>query len=48
MVSKYIESGELAVLNVGEIDIELYSYFICSKERWINPIMREFMRFAEC
>lgn len=46
IVSGYIERGELAVLNVPGIDIALYSYFIYSKDRWINPVMSEFIRIA--
>ena len=46
-VSDYIQSGKLATLNVPDVNIELYSYFICSRDRWINPIMQEFIRFAE-
>ncbi len=45
-VSEYVERGDLVLLDVSDIDIEISSYFICSKDRWINPIMREFIRFA--
>ena len=46
-VAKYVERGDLKLLDVSDIDISIYSYFICSKDRWINPIMREFIRIAE-
>ena len=46
-VKQYVERGELKLLDVSDIDISICSYFICSKDRWINPIMREFIRFAE-
>ena len=46
-VSEYLEGGELKLLNVSDIDIKIFSYFICSKDRWINPVMREFIRVAE-
>ncbi len=46
-VKQYVERGELKLLDVSDIDIRICSYFICSKDRWINPIMKEFIRFAE-
>lgn len=46
-VSEYLERGELKLLNVTDIDINIFSYFICSKDRWINPVMREFIHVAE-
>ncbi|MBR3124852.1 MAG: substrate-binding domain-containing protein, partial [Mogibacterium sp.] len=45
-VSDYLDKGELELLNVSDIDIRICSYFICSKDRWINPVMREFIRVA--
>ena len=48
-VSKYLQTGELARLDTEDIDIELYSYLIYSRDRWLNPVMKEFMRiFEEC
>ena len=46
-VAKYLASGELTELKTDGIDIDLYSYFIYSKDRWINPVMKEFIRIAE-
>lgn len=45
-VAEYVKRGELEILNVRDIDISIFSYFICSKDRWINPVMREFIRVA--
>lgn len=45
-VAKHIKKGELALLDVKDIDIQMYSYFICSRDRWINPVMKEFIRIA--
>ena len=45
-VAEYVKRGELELLNVRDIDISIFSYFICSKDRWINPVMREFIRVA--
>lgn len=48
-VLKYLQTGELARLDTEDIDIELYSYLIYSRDRWLNPVMKEFMRiFEEC
>ena len=45
-VAKHIKKGELALLDVKVIDIQMYSYYICSRDRWINPVMKEFIRIA--
>ncbi|MBP3896497.1 MAG: hypothetical protein J6D57_01490 [Mogibacterium sp.] len=45
-VSKYLQTGELARLDTEDIDIELYSYLIYSRDRWLNPVMKEFIRIA--
>ncbi len=47
MADKYLESGKLVKLEVRDIDIDLYSYYICSRHRRINPVMREFIRIVE-
>lgn len=47
MADKYIKSGELVKLEVKDVDINLYSYFICSPHRWINPVMQEFIRIVK-
>ena len=39
--------NELKELNVSDIDIKLNVYYLCSKERWINPVMKEFIRMAK-
>lgn len=33
-------------LDTEDIDIELYSYLIYSRDRWLNPVMKEFIRIA--
>jgi DNA-binding transcriptional LysR family regulator len=45
-VSQYLQTGELARLDTEDIDIELYSYLIYSRDRWLNPVMKEFIRIA--
>lgn len=47
MAEKYLESGELVEIKTEKINIELYSYYICSRHRWLNPIMQEFIKTVE-
>ncbi len=47
MAEEYLKNGELKELNVSDIDIKLNVYYLCSKERWINPAMKEFIRLAK-
>lgn len=42
--AEYLQSGELVRLNVSDIKIKLCSYFLCSRERWINPVMKAFIK----
>lgn len=44
VASGYIEKGELAEIKVKDYEIKMNSYYLCSKDRWINPAMREFIR----
>lgn len=44
VASGYIEKGELAEIKVKDCEIKMNSYYLCSKDRWINPAMREFIR----
>lgn len=44
---EYLKNGELKELNVSDIDIKLNVYYLCSKERRINPVMKEFIRMAK-
>ena len=46
-VLDHIRKGDLVRLDISDMGIELYSYFIYSKDRWINPVMKEFIRIAE-
>ena len=47
VVSGLIENGELAKLNIKDHGIRMNSYYLCSKDRWINPVMKEFIRMAQ-
>lgn len=40
----YIKNGKLAEIKTDEIEVNLYVHFICSKSKWLNPIMREFIK----
>ena len=44
MAEKHLTEGTLARLDVKDIDVTLHSYYICSRSRWINPVMAEFIR----
>lgn len=45
--SRYLNSGELAEIPVRDLQVSVFSYFLYSRERWLNPAMREFIRIAE-
>ncbi len=45
--AKHIERGDLVRLDISDIDTKLFSFFIYSKDRWVNPVMKEFIRIAE-
>ncbi|MBR5429815.1 MAG: LysR family transcriptional regulator [Firmicutes bacterium] len=45
--ARYLDSGELAELSVRDMDIEVYTYFLYSRHRWLNPAMREFIRVVD-
>ena len=47
MVEKYLDNGELMELKTEDIDIDIYSYYICNKYRWINPVMQAFIRVVK-
>ena len=47
MAEKYIECGQLAEIDVEGIDINMHSYYLCSRHRWMNPIMDEFIRVVK-
>lgn len=47
IASEYIERGELAELKIRGVDINLHSYFEYNRNRWLNPVMQEFIRMAE-
>jgi len=46
VVSDYIDKGELVKMNVKGHEISMKSYYLCSKDRWINPLMKEFIRLV--
>lgn len=35
---------ELIRMDVKDHDISMNSYYLCSKDRWINPVMKEFIK----
>lgn len=42
-VQKYLREGTLAKVNVADIEVEMYSFFLRNKNRWINPVMQSFI-----
>ena len=42
-VQKHLKDGTLARINVRDVGVEMYSFFLCSKDRWINPVMQTFI-----
>ncbi len=44
MAEEMLDTGKIAKLNVSDIEISLFAYFICSKDRWLDPLMKEFIR----
>ena len=46
-VADYLEQGKLVRLISKGYDIEFQSGLLCNPNRWINPIMQEFIRIAE-
>ena len=44
IASDYIKNGKLVEIKTDETEVELYVHFICNKNKWLNPIMREFVR----
>ena len=42
-VRRYLEEGRLARIDVKDIGVDMYSFFLCSRDRWINPVMQAFI-----
>lgn len=45
--AKYLSSGELAEIPVRDMTVRVFSYCLYSRDRWLNPAMREFIRLVE-
>ena len=45
--AKYLSSGELAEIPVRDLQVNVFSYYVYSGERWLDPAMREFIRLVE-
>ena len=47
-VREQIKKGELAAPKLqDEISVDLYASYICNPSRWINPVMKEFIRIVQ-
>jgi len=42
-VQKHLKEGNLVRINAKDVDVNMYSFFLCSKDRWINPVMQAFI-----
>lgn len=47
IVENAIEKGELAIINVDCPDPELKSNMLCHKSKWIDPVISEFIKYAD-
>jgi DNA-binding transcriptional LysR family regulator len=45
--STYLESGQLVSIGCEEISFDMYANYICSKDRWMSPVMKEFVKVVE-
>ena len=46
-VAKHIRSGELALLDVADLKIQMYRQIFYHKEKWVTGEMEEFIRLAK-
>jgi DNA-binding transcriptional LysR family regulator len=47
-VHEQIKKSELVALELqDEIPVDLYASYICNPDRWINPVMKEFIRIVQ-
>jgi len=42
-VQKHLKEGNLVRINAKDVGVNMYSFFLCSKDRWINPVMQAFI-----
>jgi len=42
-VQKHLKEGNLVRINARDVGVNMYSFFLCSKDRWINPVMQAFI-----
>ena len=45
--STYLESGQLVSIDCEKISFDMYANYICSKDRWMSPVMKEFVKVVE-
>ena len=46
VVADCVDKGELVKMKVKDHGLSMNSYYLCSKDRWINPAMKEFIRLV--
>lgn len=42
-VRRYLEDGSLAGIKVKDAGIDMYSFFLYNKDRWVDPVMKAFI-----
>ena len=42
-VRKHLQEGSLAEIRIKDVGVDMYAFFLCSKGRWINPVMQAFI-----
>lgn len=46
VIADHVERKALVTLDIRDPGIDMNSYFLCSSERWINPVMKVFIRIV--
>jgi len=47
MVKDHLRTGELLSLDVTDLKIELTAPLLCSGDRWLSPVMKEYIRIVD-
>ena len=42
-VRRHLEDGTLARIDAKDIGVDMYSFYLCSRDRWIDPAMQAFI-----
>ena len=42
-VRKNLQEGSLAEIRTKDVGVDMYAFLLCSKDRWLNPVMQAFI-----